>query len=74
MSLQLSAPLEIGVRQEVSVVSDIEMDEQKAFQVRGARHTGSQRPLTNAGSFLNLPDQQQFVRPRAITSEDSVPS
>ncbi|KAL1746908.1 hypothetical protein HDZ31DRAFT_61732 [Schizophyllum fasciatum] len=30
---KLSTPLEIGVRHEVSVVSDIEMDEQKAFQL-----------------------------------------
>ncbi|KAI5892029.1 uncharacterized protein SCHCODRAFT_02625079 [Schizophyllum commune H4-8] len=41
---QLSAPLEIGVRQEVSVVSDIEMDEQKAFQLPQPARPAAVRP------------------------------
>ena len=73
MFLQLSAPLEIGVRQEVSVVSDIEMDEQKAFQVCAVHSTYSYQPLTNFGSSLSLPDQRQYVRQRVITFEDSAP-
>ncbi|KAL1682971.1 hypothetical protein EV122DRAFT_258910 [Schizophyllum commune] len=41
---KLSAPLEIGVRQEVSVVSDIEMDEQKAFQLPQPARPAAVRP------------------------------
>ena len=72
MSLQLSAPLEIGVRQEVSVVSDIEMDEQKAFQVRCVGFLRFILVSNALGSFLR--DRQRCVRPRAITSEASAPS
>ncbi|KAL1694271.1 hypothetical protein GGG16DRAFT_87681 [Schizophyllum commune] len=43
-SHKLSAPLEIGVRQEVSVVSDIEMDEQKAFQLPQPARPAAVRP------------------------------